>query len=117
MAGITCDMTRIARLFPRRSWPALLCASIVMVACAAPVLVVVTCDLPEFLKLRQDHQESDLTDTQTDLEDATDDPVMFFSISKAGLLPLMFALRPSHLTERAWSPTSPVRPPNNLNEI
>ena len=110
-------MTYVAQLSSRPSWLALLCACIVMFAWAAPVLIVVPDGMPEFLKLSQDDQASDLTDSQAETAEATDDPVMFVSIDKAGLLLLTFALHAFHLTERAWSPTPPVRPPNIFNSI
>ncbi len=96
---------------------ALLCAWLVMLAWAAPVLVVVSGDLPDFLKFSQEHQASDPADVPVETEDASDDPVIFFVAGRAGLLPLTFALRASQLTEQAWSPPSPVRPPNNLITI
>lgn len=110
-------MTDKVHLSPRISWLALLCACTVMLAWLAPMLVVVSDDMPEFLKRSQDHQASELADVPAETEDASDDPVMFVAIDKAGLLPLTFALRASHLTEQAWSPASPVHPPNNLNSI
>lgn len=110
-------MINVSHLTSRPSWLALLCACMVMFAWAAPVLVIVTCDIPEFLKRSQDHQASDPADVPTEIEDTTDDPVMFVSIDTAGLLPLTSALLASRLTEGAWSPTSPVRPPNLLNSI
>jgi hypothetical protein len=88
-----------------------------MLAWAAPVLVVVSGNIPDFLKRSQDRQASDPADVPAETEDASDDPVIFAAISKADLLPLIFVLQASHLTERAWSPSSPVRPPNNFITI
>ena len=110
-------MINTPHLSLRLTWLALLCASVVMLAWAAPVLVVVSGVLPDILKLSQEHQASDPADMPVEIEDASDDPAIFPSADKAGLLPLTFELRSSQLTEQAWSPPSPVRPPNNLITI
>ena len=110
-------MTNTTHLSSRLSWLELLCACIAMLAWAAPVLVAVSGDMPEFLKRSQDHQANDPADMPAETEDASDDPIMFLPAGEADLLPLMFTLRASQLTEQAWSPPSPVPPPNNLNSF
>ncbi len=109
-------MTTEAHLSPRLSWLALLCAWLVVFAWAAPILVDASDDRPDILNQSQD-PASVPANVPPETEDASDDPVMFASIGKAGLLLLTVVLRASYLTERVWSPTLPVRPPNNLKSI
>ena len=113
--GCLCTMTTNTHPSARLSWLALLCACFVMLAWAAPVMVAD--DMPDFLRYNQDHQMSDLADVPTELEDASDDPVLFVASSKTSLLPVTIVPQACHLTTAAWSPTSPVRPPNNLPSI
>jgi hypothetical protein len=99
----------------RLSWLALLCACLVMLAWAAPAMV--SGDMPQLLQHGQDYPLSDPSEATTEAEDASDDPVLFVANSKTGLCPLASALQNHLLTSAAWSPTSPVRPPNNLPSI
>ena len=108
MKTITCHSARL-------SWLALLCACLVMLALVAPVMVAD--DMPELLKHSQDHQMSDPVGATTEAEDSSDDPVLFVASDKTGLLPIVFALQVQQLNSAAWSPASPVHPPNNLPSV
>jgi hypothetical protein len=114
LAGISRNMINITHFSLRLSSLALLCACMVMLAWAAPVLVVVSGDLPDILRLSQEHQASDPADVPIETEDASDDPILFLSAGKAHLLLLTFELRTSRVTEQTWAPPAPARPPNYL---
>lgn len=109
-------MTNPAHFSPKIACVALLCVGAILLAWAAPVMVI-SGDMPEFLKRSQDHQASDPAEALAETEDAFDDPVLLVSNGGTGLLPLTFALQAQQLTKGRWSPASPVRPPNNLTSI
>jgi hypothetical protein len=95
---------------------ALMCVGAILLAWAAPVIVF-ACDEPDFLPRSQGQAGSDPVEAPTEMEDASDDPIMLVSGSQADNLPLAYTLQPQALIDRAWSPTTLVRPPNPLNSI
>ncbi len=104
--------------FPRRSsWLALLCASLVILAWAAPLMT----DTPEsYLKDRPMTPGQEATDpagSHSPLCDVTDEPVLLASIGGTAVSRLMFSFQPAQPIAWAWSPLLPIRPPIILNAI
>ena len=99
------------------AWLALLCACVVALAWAMPSLADVQPGLLKDWPTNSGQPLADLTDSQSQTFDDTDEPAILVSIASTILQPLIFSLQSVHPAAWAWSPQPPVRPPIILNSI
>jgi hypothetical protein len=109
-------MAYSARFSTKLVCVALVCIGAILLAWAAPVIIS-SGDMPEAMLRGQGQPAADPADAPTELEDASDDPVVLAASSQPGNLPVAYTLHTDSLLDRAWSPTALVRPPNFLNFI
>jgi hypothetical protein len=109
-------MTYSAHFSKKIAGAALVCVCAILLAWAAPAIVL-ACDEPDFLSRGQSQQLPEPVEVPTEIEDASDDPIVSVAINKPGSLPAAYTLQPHALIDQNWSPTALVRPPNPLNSI
>jgi hypothetical protein len=104
--------------FPlRSSWLALLCASLVMLAWAAPLATDVSESYLKDRPMTPGQEATDPADSHSPLCDVTDEPVLLASIGGTAMHRLVFSFQPAQSSAWAWSPLLPIRPPIILNSI
>lgn len=109
-------MTKPTHFFTKFSTVALVCICAILLAWVAPVIVL-ACDVLEFLPRDQDQSGSDLVEAPPEIDDASDDPIALVAGSRPRNHSVSYTLQPHTLLNRAWSPAELVRPPNPLNSI
>jgi hypothetical protein len=109
-------MTHATGVSTKFSALALLCVGALLLAWAAPVLLL-SGGIPEFSQRGQGRQTNDPADASNEIEDASDDPIVLVMIDHSILLPVTPLFQVQPVSETAWSPISLVRPPNPLNSI
>jgi hypothetical protein len=95
----------------------LLCACVVVLAWAAPLLADAFDGSPHNQSMNTGQPATDLVVSHSQTVDVTDEPVILVSIGSTAVHMLTFSLRPVHLTKWTWSPLPPVRPPSVLKSI
>ena len=108
-------MTSVAFFSLRFSILALVCACAVLLALAAPTLIVAAGGSLDFLTVGHRAQENDADDSQSETTDLPDDSALPVIASIIPRQPIILSLNTSRPAEWAWSFTPPVRPPIVLN--
>jgi hypothetical protein len=101
---------------PRRlSWLALFCASMIVLAWAAPLLVDALPDFHARWSLNSSRATTDPHDAHTHLGEMLDEPLLLTSISGTALHQLTSSFLTLHLTIGTWSPLPLFHPPSVPN--